>query len=76
LTTERPPAEYLDAVEEYATAFDIVKAEEIRKPRSDFSRDEQPRLAHAHSAQRIAADNCDAQNVNAPSMSLLGNSMF
>jgi len=24
LTTERPPAEYLDAVEDYATAFDIV----------------------------------------------------
>jgi hypothetical protein len=48
--------QYLDAVEEYVTAFEVAEAEAIRRRRSDFSRDEQQRLARAHSALRIASD--------------------
>lgn len=47
---------YLDAVEEYVTAFDVAEAEAIRKRRSGFSRDEQQRLSRAHGAMRIATD--------------------
>ena len=38
--------QYLDAVEEYVTAFEVAEAEAIRRRRSDFSRDEQQRLQH------------------------------
>jgi hypothetical protein len=48
--------DYLDAVEEYVTAFDVAEAEAIRKRRSTFSRDEQQRMSRAHSALRIATD--------------------
>jgi hypothetical protein len=48
--------QYLDAVEEYVTAFEVAEAEAIRRRRNDFSRDEQQRLARAHSALRIASD--------------------
>jgi hypothetical protein len=48
--------QYLDAVEEYVTAFDVAEAEAIRRRRSDFSRDEQQRLSRAHGAMRIATD--------------------
>ncbi len=47
---------YLDAVEEYVTAFDVAEAEAIRKRRSDFTREEQQRLSRAHGAMRIATD--------------------
>jgi hypothetical protein len=47
---------YLDAVEEYVTAFDVAEAEAIRKRRSGFSREEQQRLSRAHGAMRIATD--------------------
>ena len=48
--------QYLDAVEEYVTAFEVAEAEAIRRRRSDFSPDEQQRLARARSALRIASD--------------------
>jgi hypothetical protein len=48
--------EYLDAVEEYVTAFDVAEAEAVRRRRSDFSREEQQRLSRAHGAMRIATD--------------------
>jgi hypothetical protein len=48
--------QYLDAVEEYVTAFDVAEAEAIRKRRSGFSREEQQRLSRAHGAMRIATD--------------------
>ncbi len=48
--------QYLDAVEEYVTAFDVAEAEAMRRRRRDFSREEQQRLSRAHSALRIAAD--------------------
>ena len=49
--------QYLDAVEEYVTAFDVAEAEAFRRRRSDFSKEEQQRLSRAHTALRIAADN-------------------
>ncbi|GFG53613.1 hypothetical protein CQY20_12555 [Mycolicibacterium agri] len=48
--------QYLDAVEEYVTAFDVAESEAFRRRRSDFSREEQQRLSRAHSALRIASD--------------------
>jgi hypothetical protein len=48
--------QYLDAVENYVTAFDAAEAEAIRRRRSDFSREEQQRLARAQSALRVASD--------------------
>ena len=48
--------QYLDAVQEYVTAFDVAEAEAIRRRRSGFSRDDQQRLSRAHGALRIATD--------------------
>ena len=48
--------EYLDAVQEYATAFEIAEAEAIRLRRNGFSEDEQARLALAQRLLRVAAD--------------------
>ena len=39
--------QYLDAVEEYVTAFDVAEAEAMRRRRRDFSREEQQRLSRA-----------------------------
>jgi hypothetical protein len=54
--------EYLDAVEEYVTAFDVAEAEAIRRGRRDFTREEQQRLARALSALRVAADSAATPN--------------
>lgn len=48
--------EYLDAVQEYATAFDIAEAEAIRRGRSSFSVVEQERLVRAQRLLRVASD--------------------
>ncbi len=48
--------EYLDAVEDYVTAFDAAEAEAMRRRSSDFSKEERQRLARAQSLLRIAAD--------------------
>jgi limonene-1,2-epoxide hydrolase len=48
--------QYLAAVEEYATAFDVAEAEAMRRRRTTFSKDEQQRLSRAHGALRIATD--------------------
>ena len=48
--------EYLDAVENYATAFDVAESEAIRKRRNDFTKPEQQRLTRARSALRVAVD--------------------
>lgn len=48
--------QYLDAVEEYATAFDAAESEAARRRRSDFSREDQQRLTRAQSLLRVAAD--------------------
>jgi hypothetical protein len=48
--------EYRDAVHKYATAFDVAEAEAIRRRRSDFSADDQQRLARAHNLLQLAED--------------------
>ena len=48
--------EYRDAVHEYISAFEIAEAEAIRRRRSDFSSDEQQRMARAQSLLHLAQD--------------------
>ena len=47
---------YLDAVEDYVTAFNAAETEAVRRRRSDFSREGQQRLARAQSLLRVASD--------------------
>jgi hypothetical protein len=47
---------YQAAVEDYVTAFNVAEAEATRRRRSDFSRDEQQRIARAQSLLRMASD--------------------
>ena len=49
-------AQYLIAVEDYVTAFNIAEAEAKRRRRNDFSRNEQQRIARAQSLLRLASD--------------------
>lgn len=49
-------AKYQAAVEEYVTAFNVAETEALRRRRSDFSRDEQQRIARAQSLLRMASD--------------------
>ena len=48
--------EYLDAVQEYVTAFDVAEAEAIRRRRTGFSGEEQDRLARAQRLLRVSSD--------------------
>jgi hypothetical protein len=48
--------EYLDAVENYVTAFDVAESEAIRRRRNDFTKPEQQRLNRARNALRVAVD--------------------
>jgi hypothetical protein len=48
--------EYRDAVHEYVSAFEIAEAEAIRRRRSDFSADDQQRLARAQHLLQLAQD--------------------
>ena len=48
--------EYRDAVHDYVSAFDVAEAEAIRRRRSDFSSEDQQRLARAQSLLRLAGD--------------------
>lgn len=48
--------DYRDAVHEYISAFEIAEAEAIRRRRSDFSADEQQRLARAQHLLDLAQD--------------------
>jgi hypothetical protein len=48
--------EYLDAVEEYVSAFSVAEAEAIRRRRNDFSRIDQQRLSRALSLLRVATN--------------------
>ena len=49
-------AQYLAAVEDYVTAFNVAEAEAIRRRRNDFSRDDQQRIARAQRLLRVASD--------------------
>ena len=48
--------EYREAVHEYVSTFDIAESEAIRRRRSDFSDDDQQRLARAQNLLRLAQD--------------------
>lgn len=48
--------DYRDAVHEYVSAFEIAETEAIRRRRSDFSQDDQQRLARAQHLLRLAQD--------------------
>jgi hypothetical protein len=48
--------EYRDAVHEYVSAFEMAEAEAIRRRRSDFSADDQQRLARAQNLLHLAQD--------------------
>ncbi|BBZ11710.1 hypothetical protein [Mycobacterium branderi] len=48
--------DYRDAVHEYVTAFEVAEAEAIRRRRSDFSADDQERLARAQNLLHLAQD--------------------
>jgi hypothetical protein len=48
--------EYLDAVQEYVTAFDVAEAEAIRRRQTGFSGEEQERLARAQRLLRVSSD--------------------
>jgi hypothetical protein len=49
-------AQYLAAVEDYVTAFEIAETEAKRRRRNDFSPDGQQRIARAQSLLRVASD--------------------
>jgi hypothetical protein len=48
--------DYRDAVHEYVGAFEVAEAEAIRRRRSDFSEDDQQRLARAQHLLQLAQD--------------------
>lgn len=48
--------QYSDAVRDYVTAFDVAESEAIRRRRTDFSSEQQQRLARAQHLLRLAAD--------------------
>lgn len=49
-------AQYRAAVEEYVTAFNTAETEAMRRRRSDFSREDQQRIARAQNLLRVASD--------------------
>ena len=48
--------DYRDAVHEYVVAFEVAETEAIRRRRSDFSDDDQERLARARHLLQLARD--------------------
>ncbi|MGB8388731.1 hypothetical protein [Mycobacterium sp.] len=53
-------AQYMAAVADYVTAFNIAEAEAMRKRRNDFSRADQQRITRAQSLLRVASDSAAA----------------
>lgn len=49
-------SEYRNVVHEYISAFEVAEAEAIRRRRSDFSEDEQRRMARAQNLLHLAQD--------------------
>jgi hypothetical protein len=48
--------EYRDAVADYVAAFEVAESEAIRRRRTDFSAEDQERLARAQQLLRLASD--------------------
>ena len=53
-------ARYMAAVADYVTAFDIAEAEAIRRRRTDFSKEDQQRIARAQNLLRVTSDSAAA----------------
>lgn len=67
--------EYVDAVTDYVTAFDAAENEAVRRRRSDFSTQEQQRLARAQNMLLVATDTAATRrNANAPTSWRVANS--
>ncbi|MBV9320126.1 MAG: hypothetical protein JOZ23_10785 [Mycobacterium sp.] len=49
-------AQYLAAVQEYVSAFNVAEAEAIRRRRNDFAQEGQQRIARARSLLRVVSD--------------------
>jgi hypothetical protein len=60
LDDQEAAAQYLAAVQDYATAFNVAEAEAKRRRRSHFSREDQQRIARAQSLLRVASDSAAA----------------
>ncbi|MCV7421246.1 hypothetical protein H7K45_11905 [Mycobacterium yunnanensis] len=65
-------AQYLAAVEDYTTAFDAAETEAIRRRRSDFSPEQQQRIARARSLLSVASDAGATQNERGQAYELAG----
>ena len=72
LTDRDAAARYVAAVEDYVTAFNIAEAEAIRMRRSNFSRDEQQRIARAQRLLRLASDSAAAPQERQTAYELAG----
>jgi hypothetical protein len=55
-------AQYLAAVEDYTTAFNAAETEAIRRRLSDFSAENQQRIARARTLLSVASDTSATQN--------------
>ena len=55
-------AQYMAAVEDYTTAFEAAETEAIRRRRSDFSPEDQQRIARGRSLLSVASDTGATQN--------------
>jgi hypothetical protein len=53
-------ARYMSAMADYVTAFDIAEAEAIRRRRTDFSKEDQQRIARAQNLLRVTSDSAAA----------------
>jgi hypothetical protein len=65
-------AQYLAAVEDYVTAFNIAETEATRRRRNDFSADDQQRIARAQRLLRVASDPGAAQRERQNAYDLAG----
>ena len=65
-------ARYQAAVEDYVTAFNVAEAEAIRRRRSDFSPDDQQRIARAQRLLRVASDSAATQQERQSAYELAG----
>jgi hypothetical protein len=65
-------AQYLAAVEDYTTAFDSAETEAIRRRRTDFTPEQQQRIARARSLLSVAADAGATQNERGQAYDLAG----
>ena len=75
LTDRDASREYLDAVENYVTAFNVAEAEAIRRGRNSFSQAEQQRLARAQSLLRVASNSAATPQEREHAYDLAGNEL-